>query len=257
MDSGMQTETRHWLLLRGLARESGHWGDFIGKLQAAYPNDTISVIDLPGTGVYHQQASPSSIPAITEIVRDTARQQGLLATPVTVFAVSLGAMVAWQWLQTHPEEIDSAVLVNTSFANLSPVYKRIRWQSFAAFLAVLLQTDIAKRERAIVALVSNRSSHYQQTAEQWTAIQQTHPIRFNTFLRQIIAAARYKPSYNRPSKAVLLLNSLGDRLVSPNCSLAIKNHYQLPMYSHPWAGHDLTLDDSDWVLATLTANWRQ
>ena len=166
-------------------------------------------------------------------------------------------MVAWQWLQTHPEEIESAVLVNTSFANLSPVYHRIRWQSFAAFLAVLLQTDIAKRERAIVALVSNRSSHYQQTAEQWTAIQQAHPIHFNTFLRQIIAAASYKPSYNRPSKAVILLNSLGDRLVSPKCSLAIKNHYQLPLFSHPWAGHDLTLDDSDWVLATLTVNWRQ
>lgn len=29
----------HFILLRGLARESAHWGDFVPQLKAAFPNE--------------------------------------------------------------------------------------------------------------------------------------------------------------------------------------------------------------------------
>jgi pimeloyl-ACP methyl ester carboxylesterase len=58
-----------WLLLRGLTREAGHWGDFPQQLQAALPEARILAIDLPGNGTLHRQASPSTIPAMVAACR--------------------------------------------------------------------------------------------------------------------------------------------------------------------------------------------
>jgi hypothetical protein len=64
---------QHWILLRGLARESRHWGAFILQLQATFPDAKITLLDLPGTGCYYQDSSPNSISEITHQVRAHAR----------------------------------------------------------------------------------------------------------------------------------------------------------------------------------------
>jgi hypothetical protein len=51
-----------------------------------------------------------------------------------------------------------------------------------------------------------------------------------------------------------LLNSLGDRLVLPACSEAIQSKWHIALKTHPWAGHDLTLDDGTWVISEMR-NW--
>ena len=64
---------QNWILLRGLARESAHWGDFIPLLQSTFPDAQLTLLDLPGTGRFHQGSqsrldqgdnrhSPSSCP---------------------------------------------------------------------------------------------------------------------------------------------------------------------------------------------------
>jgi pimeloyl-ACP methyl ester carboxylesterase len=242
---------RHWLLLRGLARESAHWGDFVPQLQAAFPAATVTTLDLPGTGRFFKESSPRSITAITGHVRALALAQGYLDKPVTLLAVSLGAMVAWDWLQRYPGDSCGAVLMNTSFASLSPFYQRLRWQSYAKFLAMLARRDVSARELAVVKLVSNRKNHYPAVAAKWAAIQTERPIGFKNSLNQIMAAASYKPAATKPTAPVLLLNSPADRLVSPACSTAIQQQWALELHSHPWAGHDLTLDDGAWVVAQL------
>ncbi|MBE0437280.1 MAG: alpha/beta hydrolase, partial [Methylomicrobium sp.] len=73
-------------------------------------------------------------------------------------------------------------------------------------------------------------------------------------LRQIVAAATYKPSNSNPQCPILLLNGQGDRLVSPVCSEAIHKKWRIELRAHPWAGHDLTLDDGEWV-ATQIQDW--
>ncbi len=242
---------RHWVLLRGLARESAHWGAFVPLLKARFPNAQVTVLDLPGTGRSYRHKSPCSIAAITEQVRRDAGEAGLLQRPVTLLAVSLGAMVGWEWLQRYPDEVCGAVLMNTSFANLSPFYQRLRWQSYGRFCALAMRRDVQRREQGIVRLVSNRQDQYAAIAEQWAKIQAGRPISFNNSLRQIIAAATYRPIHGKPKQPVLLLNGKGDRLVSPACSAAIQQKWQLELRSHPWAGHDLTTDDGDWVASQL------
>jgi pimeloyl-ACP methyl ester carboxylesterase len=259
---------QNWILLRGLARESAHWGAFVPLLQATFPEAQITLLDLPGTGCFHQETSPNTIKAITDQVRRHAFDHGLIQQPVTILALSLGAMVAWEWMLSYPEEICGATLINTSFADLSPFYQRLRWQSYRKFVALAMTRDGHSRESKILQLVSNRRNiardgvhaagqpgtgavRDDQICQAWKQIQSERPISLKNSFRQIIAAASYRPGDTKPNQPVLLLNGLGDRLVSPACSEAIHKKWNLELRRRIGAGHDLTLDDGVWVALQL------
>ena len=242
---------QNWILLRGLARESAHWGDFIPLLQATFPDANVTLLDLPGTGRFHKEVSPRTIKAITETVRHHALDNGCLQQPVTILAISLGAMVAWEWMRNYPDDICGASLINTSFADLSPFYHRLRWQSYGKFAALVMKRNVRNRETAILQLVSNRRDQDEQISHAWEKIQNQRPISLKNSFRQIIAAASYRPGDIKPEQPILLLNGKGDRLVAPICSEAIHKKWNLELRSHPWGGHDLTLDDGAWVALQL------
>ncbi|MGZ5621265.1 MAG: alpha/beta fold hydrolase [Methylobacter sp.] len=276
---------QNWILLRGLTRESEHWGDFVPLLQSAFPDARITLLDLPGTGCFYRETSPSTIKAITDSVRRHALDQGLLQQPVTILALSLGAMVAWEWMRSYPEDICGAALMNTSLADVSPFYRRLRWQNYGDFVALVMTRDLHKRESGIFQLTSNRrnisrdgvcavsqpgagtaiardgvyaasqsgtgAAQHKQIIQAWEKIQIERPISLKNCFRQIIAAASYRPGDIKPKQPVLLLNGLGDRLVAPACSEAIHKKWNLELRRHIWAGHDLALDDGAWVVSQL------
>jgi pimeloyl-ACP methyl ester carboxylesterase len=244
---------KHWLLLRGLTRETAHWGDFIAIMQNQFPSAHIHTLDLPGAGRLNSQICPATISEIMESVRHSAFKQDLLQKPLTILALSLSGMVCWEWLLKYPDDLCGAVLVNTSFAGLSPFYRRFRWQNFGKLANIFLQKNIYDRESAIIQLVSNRLSQDAEIRREWHNIQLQHPVSLNNGLRQIIAAARYRPKPDKPKHPVLLINSLGDQMVAQTCSTDIQNQWQLEMRTHPWAGHDLGLDDGDWLANQLKA----
>ena len=248
MNSGLG---QNWILLRGLARESAHWGDFIPQLQAAFPDANINLLDLPGTGRFYKNVSPFTIKAITAETRRQALDRGYLQQPVTILAISLGAMVAWEWMRNYPDDICGASLINTSFAGLSPFYHRLRWQSYGQFAAILMKSNVRDRESAVLHLVSNRRDQDEQVSQAWEKIQKQRPISLNNSFRQIIAAASYHPGDIKPRQPILILNGKGDRLVAPDCSKAIHLKWHLKLHCHPWGGHDLTLDDGEWVALNL------
>jgi pimeloyl-ACP methyl ester carboxylesterase len=243
--------SNNFLLLRGLTREAGHWGDFLAQLQQAFPNAKINTLDLAGSGVFYQQASPCSIAEITQQLRQQAQENGYLTQKVTLLTISLGGMVAWQWMQDHPEDINNAVLINSSLAGVNPFYQRLRWQSYVQLARIVCRSDYYQRELAIIKLTSNNAEQHEEIAAQWKEIQELRPVSRQNALRQIISAARYAPSLNKPAVPVLLLNGLGDRLVSSRCSENISKRWSLPLITHPWAGHDLCIDDAEWVLEQL------
>lgn len=235
----------HFILLRGLTRESGHWGNFVPQLQAAFPNAKLSLLDLPGAGTYFHEDSPNTIPGILTQVR--AQAHGLLTGPVTLIGMSLGGMIAWEWILSYPEEVESAVLINISLGGINPFHHRLRWQCYGKLIAVALERHIETRESALLTLLSNRVDNSRKSAENWIAIQKARPVSARTALRQLLAALVYRPGDSKPEPPVLMLNSLGDKLVSPQCSEAIAQKWQLELRTHPWGGHDLTLDDDEWV----------
>lgn len=246
-----EQQVYNFILLRGLTRESAHWGDFVPRLQAAFPNAKLTLLDLPGAGPYFRETSPNSVKGILEKVRAQAIEHGALATPAMLVAVSLGGMVAWEWLLNYPEEIGAAVLINISLGGVSPFYHRLRWQCYGKLFAAAGNRRIEAREPGLLKLLSNREENYRQIAENWIKIQEVRPVSGKNAYRQLYAAATYQPGDIKPKPPILLLNSLGDKLVAPRCSEVIRQKWNLELHSHPWGGHDLTLDDSEWVVAEI------
>ena len=234
---------RTWVLLRGLMRESRHWGDFIAKAQARWPNDQIITIDWPGNGVLYQQTSLSRISDMVAHIRHTlAGHSG----PYYVLAISLGGMAAVEWCNTYPDEIAACILINTSLRPINPFYQRLRPQSYPDLLRLLF-SDAATKEAIILSLTSQ--SRPAAALQDWISYQQQYPVARSNILRQLAAAMRYRA--RKPKVPLLLLSGGQDQLVSPACSATLAQKWQVPCKVHPLAGHDLPLDDSDWILAEI------
>lgn len=240
-----------WVLLRGLMRDGRHWGTFPQALQAALPDTPIHLLDLPGNGLRHRERSPGSVTAMAEWVRQALRQQGL-APPYRVFAMSLGAMVTVAWAGAHPQELDTAVLANTSLRPVSPFYQRLKPAAWPLLLRLAASNPSAEdAERAILQLTSRHHTDDTALLRQWTAWRLSHPVSRGNALRQLAAAARFRAPARAPLQRLLLLNGAGDRLVDPRCSAALARQWQCALAVHPSAGHDLPLDDNAWVVRQL------
>lgn len=240
-----------WILLRGLTRETGHWAEFAQAL-AERSGDPVVGVDLPGNGDRWQQVSPCDVEAIAQDVR---RRAGAPQDRVRVVALSLGAMAALEWCRLDPDAIAGCALINTSTSGLSPFWQRLRPSNYPHVARMLLPgLSPVEREHRVLAMTSARPQAHAGVPEAWAALSRAHPVRPVNALRQLWAAARYRPPATPPAVPLLLLASEGDRLVSPQCSRRLASHWNLPLRMHPWAGHDLPLDDPEWILCELL-NW--
>ena len=248
----LNTSPDTWILIRGLGRESAHWGEFVERLQMAFPNSQIICPDLPGTGLALDQTSPWTIEKITDTLRQQIKQSGV--NPHNhrcgIIGLSLGGMVTWDWLKRYPQDASLGVLINTSFADLSPFYHRLYWKRYGKMLQLGLTRDRIAREKAIIKMVCN-CQQQDHILQHWSAIAQQRPVSAATIFRQLVAAARFRAG-DKPQQPTLILSSAADNLVNPRCSQHIHQHYDLPIKTHPWAGHDLTTDDAVWVTSSLS-----
>ena len=242
-----------WVLLRGLARGSGHWDRFAHTLQHRIEGASVVALDLPGNGTRHAQRSPASIAAMTE---DCWRQIAALGVrpPYRLVAVSLGAMVAVDWAARAPHGLAGCVLVNASLRSLSPWYRRLRPASYSSLLRAAFAADAIDKERHILRVTSRNERAACRVLDTWAALQRSQPVSRSNTLRQLWAAARFAPPQQAPALPLLVLSGSGDDLVDPSCSKAIATLWHGDHATHPWAGHDLTLDDGEWV-ADRVAEW--
>ncbi|OUL98009.1 alpha/beta fold hydrolase [Variovorax sp. JS1663] len=243
-----------WVLMRGLTRESGHWGTFMGKLQARFPDDRIVALDLPGNGRLHDVPSPGRIEDTVQACREHLGALGI-APPFRVLAMSLGAMVAVDWAARHPRELAGCVLINTSLRPFSPWYRRLRPANYAALLGLLLaRADGREREATILRLTTRHPDGGTAVLEDWAAMRAARPVSASNAMRQVLAAARYRAPQQAPLVPLLVLASARDGLVHPGCSRRLARRWGTAIAEHPTAGHDLPLDDGAWV-AEQVAGW--
>ncbi|MDD5034766.1 MAG: alpha/beta hydrolase, partial [Methylococcaceae bacterium] len=226
-DNGAPSVSTHWIFLRGLVRESAHWDDFPYRFAEILPDVWIHTIDLPGNGIHWRQASPSSLVEMMESAHAEAlalMSERLAGQPYFLFSISLGSMVAVEWAHRYSDEIAGAVLVNTSLRDLSPLHKRLSCRIWPLLARIVASRDAAKREELILDLTSSRKPPLEDFIENRVVIQRRHPVRIMNVFRQLWAAACYRPPQEKPSTPLLLLNSLGDRMVDPDCTRAIASH---------------------------------
>jgi len=263
------TSKSQWIFLRGLAREARHWSTFSEKLKlglAARGDDArVDAIDLPGAGRYSEMTAPITISEMTEFVRDKfndirrrMRESGEIPPDRTrILAVSLGGMVATDWIDRWPEDFRECVLINTSFAGFSPIQQRLKLSALAHFVQAAKFRSKLDREMHALELSSNRAmaekDFKEKIAKEWVTYAEDRPFSPENFSRQLLAASRYRAPAVKPTVPLLVLTSEHDRMVDTRCSKEIARRWKTPIYSHPTAGHDLTLDDPDWVVEKLLA----
>lgn len=236
-----------WILLRGLSREARHWGDFAELLRREIAGAQVFAPDLPGNGSRCRDKSPLRVEAMVEALRAQLAAQGV-APPYRLLAMSLGAMVAIDWASRHPGEVGGAVLINTSLRPFSPFYRRLKPANYRRLLMLVLRAAGDREwERAILELTSRRAAAHEEVLDDWLAYRRENPVAIGNALRQLVAAARYRAPLIQPLPPLLVLSSLGDALVDSDCSRQLAQRWNLAHAVHPSAGHDLPLDDGDWV----------
>ena len=237
---------RSWIFLRGLSRESGHWGAFLDAFRLRCPHDAVNPIDLAGNGELYAGTSPATIgDMITQLRRQVDRKQ--LPLPAHLVGISMGGMVASQWAADWPQEVKSAVLINTSMRPYGKFYQRLRPHSYPSLVSLLWpRTSLMRREEVILALTSATKPRH--VLAEWVGLQEAHPVSGLNAIRQLVAAGRYRAPTNPPAAPTLVLTSQQDQLVDDECSLALSKHWNTELRIHPWAGHDLPLDDAQWVI---------
>ncbi len=232
-----------WLLIHGLGQDERHWELFPATMSEAL-GVPVRGIDPPGFGTESTRRSPATIAAITDDVRrrfSSIRDDG----PWSILGISLGGMIATDWCDRYPQDFDRLVVVNTS-ARPSSIAKRYNLRKLPAIVGARFRGGIAA-ERAILEIAINGANRdLDALAAQYVAWSRLHPPSPWSLLAQLAGAIRYHvPASIVPPTQVL--TSDGDRLVNPSCSKAIAAYLDASLHVHPTAGHDLTMDEPEWV----------
>src|SRR5579863_8624434 len=98
-----------WVFLRGLMRETRHWGNFPAVFSNDIAGADVVLLDLPGNGRLYQKPSPLRVEDMVEHCRRDLQARGIVAA-YQVLPPSLGATVAVARSPRSTEEPNACVL---------------------------------------------------------------------------------------------------------------------------------------------------
>ena len=234
----------NYLLLRGWAREKRHWGPFPEKL-----GSTAFMLDLPGVGTEYNRLCPTTLDGMVEDIRyrwihETDKDE---SRKNVIIGISLGGMIALRWVQMFPQDFQGSVVINTSIADYSKPWERLKLTNLKQLIETIGEKDAVKRERQVLRMTTRLPAEdINELAKLWGAYAEEYPISTRNILAQVWAAAKFRLEIP-PKSPVLVLASRQDPFVNPLCSEAFSRHTGAPLRWHPRAGHDLTLEDPVWA----------
>lgn len=244
-----------WLFIRGLARDSRHWGDFPEEFSAGLGVD-VATIDPPGFGSQNGRVSPASVAEIVDDLRDRFIADLRGEDEWSILGISLGGMATLDWISRYPKDFRQAVVINTSAGNLGNAVDRGALTIARAVGTALLRRELTAPgglERRLLTLSSNRpAAELDPIGEQWARWQVEAGPKRDSVRNQILAATRFRAP-DHVATPLLVMTSIGDRMVSYRCSVEIARTLEAPIRMHTTAGHDLPLDDPHWVIEQVSA----
>ncbi len=166
------TDSLNIFLLRGLTRESGHWGSvFTANLQTEFPNSTITFLDLPGSGEYYNVKAGLTINKLMEFMRERQLDNINARRGKNVIMVtSLGGMVAVDWIEKHPEDFQGLVMISSSFKGICTMAERANPSLRGDMIKVLFESDLEKREAMLLKINSNDTVNFASNLREWTTV---------------------------------------------------------------------------------------
>lgn len=244
-----------WVFIRGLTRGAFHWLGFEKKFKAQFNLKNIFTPDLAGNGSLHTEISNTDIDQAVHQVRNLICETNLKTQKIGLLTISMGGMIGTRWAEMFPDEVSHLVLINSSFASLSPFYRRLRISNYPKLLKTLIQTDAHQMEKFVMRTTSNFEEKWKPHFDDVVQFHQQHPVTAANFFRQLKMAGQ-TDFQNKPKAEILILTSKNDRLVHFACSQDIAKAWKATIEVHPTAGHDLPLDDSDWVFEMIQKNFK-
>ena len=241
----------NWLLLRGLAREQRHWHEFRELFAARMSGADLTFVDLAGCGT---ERATLPWPSVRWLARRVVRRVPALADAAragerwSVLGLSLGGMVALELCRRFPRQIEAALIVNSS-SRLTSAAHRLRPRAAMQLLRAACLRDPLQRELSILALTSalpdaKRRVYARRAAE----FARDMPTSRCAVALQLLAAGRFRPPERDEIRARLaFVCSRHDEIVNPRCSRDLAARFAVTCDEHPWAGHDLPLDDPAWL----------
>ncbi len=242
---------KNWIFLRGLARETRHWGKFPSIFQDTFPNTHHYVLEIPGVGKKFEETPPTQLHRYADLLREELLElKNQHEGPWGVLAISMGAMIAMLWAERYPHDFSAGIFINSSAGNLSSIRERFSPQAMKMVGELFFKEDYIERERAILNLTTKKILVTDELVQEYAKYSEEFPIKRGNFLRQIYAASKFKVPQEL-SFSPIILNGKFDSLASPKCSDILANHFKVPLYRDSESGHDLPLDNPEWIVKTI------
>jgi pimeloyl-ACP methyl ester carboxylesterase len=243
-----------WLLLRGLGREQRHFQHFSGVLRRQLGAEAVLHVDLAGAGTEFRRRPAS---CVSWLARDVADRLASSAPPRVsaandanwwLLGLSLGGMVALELCRMPALRVSGCVVINSSSRITAPT-RRLRPSALPRLLAIAASRNETAREARLLRLTSELPcAERARWARVSASFAREAPVALRAVAHQLWAAARFEPPLPAEVPVPLIfLASRRDRLVNPEASRSLARYYSAPYAEHPWAGHDLPLDDPEWV----------
>lgn len=254
--TAQNSEVKNWILIRGLARGSGHWGSFTEKLQKTFPKAKIYCVEVPGNGLLRDQPTPLKVSKFIESFEDQLKNQGFDFTlPTYGYSLSLGSMAMVEWARQKPNFFKKIFISNTSAANFSNVFKRLSLDAMALGLRMRQLKKAEDKEIAALEVTTTLSkeqilSDYKSDFDEMLSFTKTNSAHVSNVLRQLLAASLYSFPQKAPTEVVLMSGGK-DKFVSAQCSKDIENKWHCKHIIHPDAGHDISFQFPDWVIEQI------
>lgn len=238
------------ILLRGLARQAGHWGDFPDDLKQNTKVKNVFCLDLPGFGNQSSLTFPLKVKKTTALLQKQFKELGLDSNlDCHLVSISLGGMLGLEWASRHPDQFRTLTTINSSLSKSSHLFERLQPKAIQRILKIFTLKSLYKKEEQVFKMTSSLKLN-QKTIEKWVELENKNPLKFKNLLNQLLFSSRY-PGPKKMNTPLLVLNSSGDQMVSPKCSEAIAQKYNGNLKTHPTAGHDLPMDAPDWVIEQI------
>ena len=236
----------NWILVRGLSRQTKHWGEFPERL-ANETGSKVFTLELPGVGIKNDIPAKMSIRENVEHLRSELQElKESHPGDWGIVAVSLGGMVAMEWCSVYPDDFKHMVVLNSSAGNLSSPFKRLQPEAIKTIAGLFFKADLEHRERKVLELTTNIADINDELVKKWANINRERPITRESFLRQLFAAAKFRVPEKVGPKALVVI-SKADKLCNPSCPMKLAEHLGAHSSFHETAGHDIALDAPDWL----------
>lgn len=242
-----KTIPKNWILLRGLVRSQFHWKNFGETLKEKLKINVVHLLELPGNGLLYQKKTPTDIFETITQLRSQLSFYG--EQSFGIIGISLGGMLATQWALLFPQEVSHLVLINSS-SPLSPFYRRMRPQNYLSLIKQLAFSNPDQFEEFILKTTSNNLKKWNPQLQENIEFLKQHPVSFMNIFNQLILASQ-SDFKQVPEARKLILTSRADQLVSYKCSELIATLWDCEIFFHETAGHDLPLDDADWIIEKI------